>query len=397
MASDALALSRAYAKFGPSVDAIAARYVNPVTGKPLSGAALLAKLVSGESGGRGSAVSNVGAKGFAQFMPSSRATAIQKFGVDPWASPEQAVHAASLHLRGHINGSTGLEGYNPGGGRQYVDYILGQHVGAQRHSGGGSSSSGASRSSSAVAPVSRTTVTGDGFSPGEPQQAGTLAARLAQPAQVQSTAPALPSFAAGPALPAGYRPVPTSGASPVAAAEPDVAAQGQSLPADPVVTTTQGRATRPSTAPAGSRGGSTGKRGRVVLVPGTESGGKLQKPLLAFLGEVAGRSGRAIKVTTGTNHNKFVSGTNRISDHFGGNAADLGLGGDARSSPAVSGAGDKIAAHAIQVATGWSYSRSLALARQGGIHNLSVGGNRVQIIWKAADHFDHVHIGVAPR
>ena len=130
MASDRASVLRAARRYGASVDHIASRYVNPVTGKRLSGAALLAKIVSGESSFNRNSVSPVGARGLAQFMPSSRAEAIRRFGVDPWRSPDEAVHAAALHLRGKINGSTGLEGYNPGGGQSYVNYILRQRVGS---------------------------------------------------------------------------------------------------------------------------------------------------------------------------------------------------------------------------------------------------------------------------
>jgi hypothetical protein len=117
-------------KYGPTVQAVAKQY-------GISGAALLAKLVEGESGDNPDAVSSVGAKGRAQFMPDSRQTAIQKYGVDPWShDPDQAVHAAALHLRGLINGSKGLAGYNPGD-PSYTGYILGQKVGDVSHYGSG--------------------------------------------------------------------------------------------------------------------------------------------------------------------------------------------------------------------------------------------------------------------
>src|SRR4051812_20217095 len=106
-------------RYGHTVDGIAHQY-------GISGAALLAKLVSGESSDNPDAVSSAGARGRAQFMPGSRETAVQKYGVDPWShDADQAVHAAALHLRGLINGSKGLEGYNPGS-PTYTKYILGQ-------------------------------------------------------------------------------------------------------------------------------------------------------------------------------------------------------------------------------------------------------------------------------
>jgi hypothetical protein len=115
-------------KYGPSVDSIAAQY-------NISGAALLAKLIEGESNDNPDAVSSAGARGRAQFMPGSRETVLQRYGVDPWSrDPEQAVHAAALHLRGLVNGSKGLEGYNPGM-PTYPQYILGQKVGNVAHYG----------------------------------------------------------------------------------------------------------------------------------------------------------------------------------------------------------------------------------------------------------------------
>lgn len=113
---------KAARKYGPRVDALARRRYG------ISGEALLDKLIQGESGDRKNAVSNKGARGKAQFMPGTRQAAL-RYGVDPWKGSDQAVHAAELHLKGRLTGSKGLEGYNPGGGRHYVDYILGQKIG----------------------------------------------------------------------------------------------------------------------------------------------------------------------------------------------------------------------------------------------------------------------------
>lgn len=375
MASDQAALIRAFDKYGASVDAIAGKYVNPVTGKRLTGAALLAKLVKGESGNRGDRTSSAGAKGFAQFTAGSRAVAISKFGIDPWAGPDSAVHAAALHLRGHINGSTGLEGYNPGGGQAYVNYILGQHVG---HIAGGDGH----RTTSTGGPAAQES----GFSPGAPQGALTAATQPVQP-QIQSQGLQPTAIAAQAPMAKGYVPLPSSSVTgPPQPAEQPVA-QGQTLPG----VSSSGKSSSSSSAPPAQHGG-------VVLAPGTEANGKLRKPLIEFLSVVAGAAGHDLTVTTGTNHNKYVAGTRRVSDHFGGNAADLAVGGDARSSHEASVAGDKIAAHAIVAATGMSYQEALHVAREGGIHNFNVQGKRVQIIWKTnsgGNHFNHVHVGVA--
>ena len=202
MASDRAAVLRAAQRYGASVDHIASRYVNPITGHRLTGAALLAKIVSGESSFNRNSVSPVGARGLAQFMPSSRAEAIRRFGVDPWRSPDEAVHAAALHLRGKINGSTGLEGYNPGGGQGYVDYILRQRVGSV----GGSPTRSASGTSKG------------GSSAGTPDSSPSLADRLSQLPSVQGQGVELqqgpivqaspltpPAFAAKAVTPQGFQ------------------------------------------------------------------------------------------------------------------------------------------------------------------------------------------------
>src|SRR3712207_1028347 len=92
----------AIAKYGHLADAEARKWGE-------TGESLLAKLGAGESGFRMSAVSSAGARGGYQFMPGTRAAYMKRYGVDPWASPDAAVHAAALFMR-----DTGLKGYNPG-------------------------------------------------------------------------------------------------------------------------------------------------------------------------------------------------------------------------------------------------------------------------------------------
>lgn len=123
----------AAAKYGPKINALAkSRY-------GVDGETLLLKVVKGESGGNAKSVSSAGARGLTQFMPGSRQEAIRKYGVDPWKDADSAVHAAVLHLQGKINGSKGLEGYNPGMST-YPQYILKQAVATGGKAGGGSGS-----------------------------------------------------------------------------------------------------------------------------------------------------------------------------------------------------------------------------------------------------------------
>ncbi len=205
MASDRARVLQAAKRYGASVDHIARRYTNPITGKPLSGAALLAKIVSGESSFDRNSVSPVGAKGLAQFMPSSRAEAIRRFGVDPWRSPDEAVHAAALHLRGKINGSTGLEGYNPGGGQGYVDYILRQRVGSVGGSGSRSASGGGSRGSAGTPALGSTSTGGLADRLSQLPSSAVPDVQVSQPAVVQASPLAQPAFAAKVATPQGFQ------------------------------------------------------------------------------------------------------------------------------------------------------------------------------------------------
>lgn len=101
-----------------------------------NGATLLLKIASGESGFRMGATSSAGAKGATQFMPEVRQEWIKRYGVDPWKSPEEAIHATAIYLH-----TLGLAHYNPGGGQSYIDYILHQPIGAVHagHAQGGGS------------------------------------------------------------------------------------------------------------------------------------------------------------------------------------------------------------------------------------------------------------------
>jgi hypothetical protein len=183
--SDYLAAARRY---GPSLDHVASRYTNPYTGHRLTGEQLLLKVGAGESGFQWGKTSSQGARGPTQFIASTRRAVIQKYGIDPWKNTDQAVHAAALHLRGLVNGSPGLEGYNPGS-KSYPSYILGQKIG---HVDGGSRPT----SDAGAAPM----VPGNA-----PQDVLGALAQTPAPAQAPVTGPQTPSFAAGPTMPAGYQ------------------------------------------------------------------------------------------------------------------------------------------------------------------------------------------------
>lgn len=97
----------------------------------LSGNEFMAKMLQGESGFD---MSKVGpntpygnARGAAQFIPPTRDSFVEKFGIDPWRSPKEAVQAMALHLDGKSYSKTfGIQGYNPG---INDSYYLNQDVG----------------------------------------------------------------------------------------------------------------------------------------------------------------------------------------------------------------------------------------------------------------------------
>ncbi len=181
----------------------------------ISGAALLAKLVKGESNDRMDAVSSANARGKAQFIPGTRQAVIKQTGgkVDPWRSTDEAVHGAVLHLTGKLGNAKGLEGYNPGMA-SYPKYILSQKVGdigkqirqqGGSTGGGGGSSRSSSGGSGQPAATQTTTQTGAGFDPGIGTSALVqLAQQQARP-QAPQILPSPPQFAAQAAMPQGYQ------------------------------------------------------------------------------------------------------------------------------------------------------------------------------------------------
>lgn len=94
----------------------------------LSGARLAGKTVAEEFGGRSTksgrgVVSSAGARGPAQFIPSTREAFIKQFGIDPWANDKQAIEGLMLHQLKY----GGLKGYNPGM-PSYAQEVLDQKV-----------------------------------------------------------------------------------------------------------------------------------------------------------------------------------------------------------------------------------------------------------------------------
>jgi hypothetical protein len=368
---------RAALRYGPSVRRIARQYVNPYTGKRLSGAALLLKLASGESGFDSGADSGK-AHGRTQFTPGSRATVLQKYGVDPWGSVDEAYHAAALHLRGKVNGSKGLEGYNPGD-PSYTGYILKQRVG---HTRGASSTSGGAAGGSAGLPG----VAGTQGARNQPMgSTGALALlkALQEPRQAPSSGGLqTPAFAAAPALPKGYE-APVSGGGP--AAPPDVNAlldQIRTVGGD--VQLAPGAGAIPGMAGVTGGFGSTGAKGhgRVVLAPGADRPGvRTHGDVLNFARQVSSIAGQPLRIGTGSNHSRLtVNGT--VSDHWRGEGADI----------PKTGRGLVRIGQAALIAAGMDPKQ--ARKQTGGGYNVGswqIIFNTDALGW--GDHTTHLHIG----
>lgn len=157
-----------------------------------------------------------------------------------------------------------------------------------------------------------------------------------------------------------------------------------------------------STTPGGTggRGGGSGSN-KVIVDPTANLPNKpIKSEFMKFLRAVSAYTNEEIRVVTGTNHNEYVAGTNSISNHFYGNAADLNVDGDANSSSHASVKGDHIVIAALR-ACGLSYAAARAKVRAKGGHfnfdeNFTWKGHSVEIGWKTyvgGNHYNHVHLG----
>jgi hypothetical protein len=131
--------------------------------------------------------------------------------------------------------------------------------------------------------------------------------------------------------------------------------------------------------------------GAVEIAPGANrSAVPLQFVLLDYVGRMAGLTGQRIVVTTGSNHSKYTVDGN-VSDHWSGNAADLGN----EANGGVQGNDRNF--YACLVLGGVPTDRAARLVASGGLITLYYQGLRIQCIWKTlegGDHYTHVHVGV---
>jgi len=133
--------------------------------------------------------------------------------------------------------------------------------------------------------------------------------------------------------------------------------------------------------------------GRVIVAPGANKPGQpISSMTLEYVERMAALLHRPLTITTGTNHSQLTSSGN-VSDHVSGHAADLGMAanGGAVDSPV----GDRIMEAALVLA-GVPAATARAEAQGGGLFNNTRDNMRIQCIWKAPDHHDHVHVGVRP-
>lgn len=105
----------------------------------------------------------------------------------------------------------------------------------------------------------------------------------------------------------------------------------------------------------------------------------------ALVASIAGVYGQPLTIGTGTNHNQYVVGTHRQSDHWNGNAADI---------PA-SGANLTRLGQSALIAAG--ANPAWAKRQKGGLFNLDTPQGRVQIIFNSnegGNHYNHLHVGL---
>ncbi len=123
--------------------------------------------------------------------------------------------------------------------------------------------------------------------------------------------------------------------------------------------------------------------GAVTVAPGANrSGVHLKGHVIAFVARVAAVEGRTLQITTGTNHNEYVVGTHRQSQHWTGDAADIAASG---ASLTHLGQSALIAAGADP---GWARRQTGGAFTINGVQcifNSMIGGN----------HFNHLHVGLA--
>jgi len=120
----------------------------------------------------------------------------------------------------------------------------------------------------------------------------------------------------------------------------------------------------------------------VVMAPGADRPGvKTKQAVTDFVSKAAHVYGGPVVVTCGTNHNQYVLGTQRESQHWKGDAADVGFFGKQLTK----------FGQAALVAAGMPPWR--ATFCRGGVYN--VGGKNILFNTNiGGNHYNHCHIGI---
>ena len=119
----------------------------------------------------------------------------------------------------------------------------------------------------------------------------------------------------------------------------------------------------------------------VAMAPGADRAGKpTHQKVKDFVGKTARVYGHPLLITTGTNHNQYVAGTQRESAHWQGNAADVAMYGNELT---------KLGQAAL-VAAG--YSKAKAKTCNGGVYNVG-GWNILFNTTVGGNHYNHLHAG----
>jgi hypothetical protein len=347
-----------------------------------------------ESGYDPTATSGMGAQGIAQIMPDTA----QAWGVDA-NDPRAALIAAAQHMRGYVDkyGSPekALAAYNEGEGNlarygvyglpetsNYVKTILGQSarsafVGAPPSAapspgGAGGPSVPESPDTAPGAPSPITAITnfnqrmGQIFPNNIANQLSAFADKGSSLAKVLSM-----GVGGGESSPMFSIQAPASQPPPdFSQPFPTPASPTSQMPLDNV-----GKWVK--IAPEANRSSADGK-------PLT-----IHPEVVDFVGHIAQLAGQPLTITTGTNHNQYVLGTNRESDHWTGWAGDIayGRGTPDNPDPALTRLGQEalIAAGADK---DWAHRQT------GGFFNINgynIGFNTMT----GGNHFNHLHVGVA--
>jgi hypothetical protein len=136
--------------------------------------------------------------------------------------------------------------------------------------------------------------------------------------------------------------------------------------------------------------------GNVVVAAGANLPGQpIQAMTMDYVARMAGAIGKPITITTGTNHSKLTA-NGKVSDHFSGHAADIGMAANGGTNDGP--VGDRIMQAALVLA-GVPAADATAKANGGGLFTFEHGGQRIQCIWKTdegGNHHNHVHVGVRP-